>query len=454
MKNTMRKMSITAIRNLLALILVATIVLFNLAVFVGCSSAHENDKELSIKESAIIMSNDVMSDKLDGNFIANINKELYDFTGEFNYMFCYDKELDYYAIYNMDSGKIMERSNGNVYDGFLDYKCYYGGFNSYFYQDGNTIYSITDDEKANVDDVIANFKEYSEDLMQASIDNSQFKSRENIKIYVEKVLFKSDIVVNNCNKSNRTNCRYISNCDYFIFELCNSLYVGEHRSTGSKYCKIGNYNRIGFKEFYRYDGTIYCDTLFPINQKGSCGLVAATMILQFYERNELLNTIPSVFYEKAKTELESLKTYSESEVLSEIVHSELISIHGGTSSSFISIKDMLKAYFNAYGMTSISATSSIGYAGLKAAIDNDNPCIITVPKGKSIEIMKNDLQDTDTSYKFKDAGHVMCTYGYTLDKLGILDEFICHTGWEGVELFKSVAYVSKLYIKGNVRLLY
>ena len=78
------------------------------------------------------MSNDVLSVKLNTRYSADINKEIYDFTGEFNYLYCYDEELDYYAIYNMNSGKIMDRSNGNIFEGFFDYKCYYGGYGAYF----------------------------------------------------------------------------------------------------------------------------------------------------------------------------------------------------------------------------------------------------------------------------------------------------------------------------------
>ncbi len=430
--------------------------LANLLIFTGCST-YEKNGGLTLKESAVIMSNDVLSGKLNTRYSADINKEIYDFTGEFNYLYCYDEELDYYAIYNMNSGKIMERSNGNIFEGFFDYKCYYGGYGAYFYQDGKIIYSINDGSSATEDDSFKYLSEYSENLNQASIDDSEFKSRENIKAYVENVLYQDGTVISKCDTiSNRLNNNYfISNLNYFSLTLCNSLYVGSNAVSGNKYCKlIYNSNTIGIYDFGDYDGDLFYDTLFPINDAGSCGLVAATMLLQYYERNQIVKTIPSNFYTQANRVLNDKAVYKKEEVLSEILHSELIRLNNSeTGANFLDIRDTLKRYFEIYNLPYLSATTSIGYADMRRSIDNDEPCIAHIRGSVTFDILKNDLYNYD-KYKVTGDGHVVISYGYTLDDYYLLDEFVCHTGWQTVNNFNSVSYISKLFIVGNVRLMY
>lgn len=427
--------------------------LANLLIFAGCNAIEEN-KGLSLKESAIIMSNDILSDKLNTNFSADVNQELYDFTGEFNYLFCYDEELDYYAIYNMDSGKIMERSNGNIYEGYTNYKCYYGGYGSYFYQIDNMIYSLTDDSSSLIDDALEYFMEYSKNLNQSCIEDSEFKSRNDIKTYVENILYQDGVLISKCGKENRGNgygfCIYD---DFYSFmTICNSNYTGPIANSSNNTCYVDGYE-IGFSEFHCYNGTSWWDTIFPINDGGSCSFVAATMMLQYYERNEILKTIPFESYLGTEMLLQKGKSYTRSQILSEKIHSTLIAANGGEkSASYVSVKNAINYYFSHYGITGISATSSASWSGLKAAIDAGNPCVITVMNLAKLDVLSNNWYDFETVNL--DSAHAMYTYGYTANSSGVLDEFICHMGWVTTDKYYSSTYVSKLYVTGNVRLLY
>ncbi len=438
--------------------LLLLIVLSNLAIFAGCNSADE-DYGLSFKESGIIMSNEVLSEKFNTNFSADINKELYDFTGEFNYLLCYSEELDYYAVYNMDSGRIMERSNGNVYDGVLDYKCYYGGYGSYFYQIDNTLYSTDNEWSASIDDAMANLNEYSENLMQASIEESSYKSRKSIKLYAESKLSQKTVKLTLCDANNRVdNLHYVDDFQYSSLVLANNLYANEdQRLDGYQYCYVENEDetslyKIGFRKFESYDGEEHYDTLYPINSGGTCGIVAATMLLQYYDRNGILGTIPGSLYNQARKVLYNDSFYDRAGILTEIVHDEINSRHKDVldGSTFVSVKDAINKYFSDFGISGISATSSVGYAGVQSAIDNDDPCIVFFA-GAVLSSLKNDLSGYKKYLKSK---HAMYTYGYTTSNTGVLYEFACHTGWTNTDCFNSITYISKTVIAGNVRLLY
>ena len=172
------------LKRVIISVILAVLLLLNITILVGCNYS---DKEVdSLRECGTMLCDDIMSKKLGQTFRTTTNKELYDFTREFNYLLCYDKELDCYAIINMNSGSIMERSSGNVYEGYLNYKCYYGGFNSYFYENDNDLYNIADGSLfTSIDEAVDMFKDYSINLMDMSIEESKFKCKEDIKNYVD-----------------------------------------------------------------------------------------------------------------------------------------------------------------------------------------------------------------------------------------------------------------------------
>ena len=361
---------------------------------------------------------------------------------------CYDKELDCYAIINMNSGSIMERSSGNVYEGYLNYKCYYGGFNSYFYENDNDLYNIADGSLfTSIDEAVDMFKDYSINLMDMSIEESKFKCKEDIKNYVDTELKQDGIAIT---KLGRDKANFSDDVLYNSFVLCNSMYRGPVSNNPT--CNVEGYT-IGFSEFNKYDGSTYYDTLFPVNRNGTCGIVAATMLLQYYERHELLNTVPASIYNQAKTSLRDGGYYYTSDIVSEIVHNKIAAHHsnGGSGSTYVSVKSAINDYFKEYGITGISATSSASWWGLKSAIDEGDPCIIFVGLC-NLYYLNNDL--TTYQKEYLNGGHAMYTYGYTLNAVNVVDEYICHAGWTSDSHFYSMTYVAKTAIAGNVRMLY
>jgi hypothetical protein len=435
-------------KNFLSIFIIFVII-SNVAIFAGCNVL---TTKVEIENYAILFCNDIMSKKLNKDFSADISKELYDFTGNSNYLLCYDSSLDYYAIMNMDSGSIMERSNGQVYDGYLDYKCYYGGYSSYFYEKDDIIYGVKNTCKISVDDAILIYKDYSENIVNSSIAESQFKSREEIKLHVEKYLSSKDnVIISKCSASNRGKAKYSDNLPYNMLILCNSMYTGAVES--HDYCYVDAGGRIGFAEFDKYDGGKCMDTLFPININGTCGIVSATMLLQYYERNRIFNTIPDEIYARATKSLTSGNHHSRIFILTEILHDIIKDCHNNFAggSTYVTVKDALNKYFAEYSISGISATSSASWWGLKSAIDEGDPCILFVPTC-TVSVMNNDLESF-SSIKLTQP-HAMYTYGYTLTGLNIVDEYICHGGMKSTEQFYSMVYVSKTLISGNVRLLY
>ncbi|MDE7079811.1 MAG: C39 family peptidase [Clostridia bacterium] len=392
-----------------------------------------------------------MSKKLDAVFSADISKELFDFTGNSNYLLCYDSSLDYYAIMNMNSGSIMERSNGLVYDGHFYYKCYYACYISYFYEKDNMIYSVNEQVAIDIEDAYAIFNEYSRSLMDASVEESQFKSREDIKLYVDKELRQEGIKITKCSESNRGKVVYANNVLYNMLVLCNSMYTGAVEKHDFCYVEAGG--KIGFVEFDKYDGGKFSDTLFPINIHDTCGVVAATMLLQYYERNRILNTISPDLYAKASSSITNGNHHFRSNILSEILHDSIAAHHpnGGANSTYVTVKNAINAYFAEKSISGISATSSASWWGLKSAIDDGDPCIVFVGLC-NLFYLNNNLETYTAEYLWE--GHAMYTYGYTLTGLNVVDEYICHAGWNKSDNFYSTTYVAKTAIAGNVRLLY
>lgn len=433
------------------LVLLISVLLLNIFVLASCGIL-QNDIKLSDKDCGVLMCNEILSEKLNDKFSADIIKEIYDFTGEFNYLLCYDKSLDYYAIYNMDSGKIMERSEGNVFDGYLDYKCFYAGLNMYFYEKENIIYDISNNDNLDSRTAMEKLKDYSLEIMNSSIEDSQFKDREAIKKYIfEKKKTEDETITTNCGSSNRSRAKYSNNLDYNMNVLCNSRYCGpvENKS----FCYMDGLC-IGFREFNTYDSNVFCDTIFPINQEGSCGIVAATMLLQYYDRNRILKTIPDRLYNFCYYNFQHKGSYntSSSASISEILHETLNSHHkevaGG--STYVSVENAINSYIKSSDQLSgFRATSSASWWGLKSAIDNGDPCIIFF--GGNMHVLNNDLNSYS---KESVSGHAVYTYGYTLSSLNIVDEYICHAGWRETSHYYGKVFVAKTLIAGNVRLQY
>ena len=106
------------------------------------------------------------------------------------------------------------------------------------------------------------------------------------------------------------------------------------------------------------------------------------------------------------------------------------------------------------GIYGISATSSVFDASVKSAINNDDPAILfSIPNttGYVAHLYDNQYESKDVS------SHAMLAIGYTKGWLGMVDEYICHAGWNEAKDSNYTyvkTFVSRNNIIGNVRIIH
>lgn len=246
---------------------------------------------------------------------------------------------------------------------------------------------------------------------------------------------------------------------YNLIYLCNRVYVENNKdpnnTTGFNTCIVSKNTEnfeIGFYNFNKYNGTKYYDTIFPINATGTCGITAAAMMLQYYERTQKLHTVADSLYNNPVT-IRKNNTYNANNIVSEKLHNAIdkhhVEVAGG--STYTTVANALNDYFKEYSIRGITAKTNLSWWGLKTAIDNSDPCVIFAGMF-NLSVLNADQTSYDKIYI--DGGHAMYTFGYTTFSSGVVDEYICHTGWEVSNYFSNMAYVSKLAIAGNVILSY
>ena len=400
---------------------------------------------------------ELMSYKLDKNYICSFTKELYDFSGAANYMLCYDENLNWYAIINRESGDVLERKEStSPYNDYLQSICYYLGYGNYFYLEGDRIISILDETLIfDVNNLPVALVEDSIKLNEKAISEGTFKSRNEIETFVKE---QESSVISLCGASNRNKTHYCDNLLYFL-GMCDVMVpkcVALSLSNGVVTAGIG------CAEFTRYNGAAYDDIIFPINTSGTCGVVSAAMLLQYFERNRIINTVPNSIYNNSNTSFVpsgawTYMGYSGIEnLVAQKVHNEINAYHNEVmgGSTYVSIKDALNDYFSNNGIYGISATSSILDASIKSTINNGDPVVVFIGGDYGYSAYINSSNSYHEEYI---SSHAMLAFGYTTGLFGIVDEYICNKGWTdstNSEFTYGVTYISRLGVVGNVRLLY
>lgn len=409
------------------------------------------DTQINVYE--LINCQNILRAKANPAFTISDYKLLYGLDNEDSYIAVYDDSLNYFAVYNRDAGIIMERGEGeNPYSEFCDKKCYYGGYSCYYYESSDEIIDILTNENYDKTETLnANFNTARE-IMERSTEISQFSDRNQI-ISLNKQNQNNVVRLNSANNiSNIPLIMFlyaaviISNCQYLSLE---GEYFGQYinLSDGS----VGRH--IGYQEFWKYNGTPYYDTIHPINVDNECGPVAATIFLQYYERMGIENTVPEQIYNMGASSFENGHTYLDTVIVSEIIKDKIRSFENDIFglSTYVSLKDAINDYFEYYGITGMSASSSVLTSNMKETLDNEEPCIIfsmfnTV---KSTNLEQNGFE---TQYI---NGHVMFCYGYTtIGDSNSFDELVCHSGWQSTNCYAGYSYISAVSVIGNVRLLH
>lgn len=406
-----------------------------------------NDFELKYAEN-------VLTEKLSAPIKIASNKLLYDFFDKPSYLFVYDLNSNWFAIFFRESGELIERGNReHELISALDKKCYYGGINSFFYEEDNKIVCLNDkDFVINKNESLDLLKEYSKSFNEELLENGRFSSLSEMEEYVNNNQFKVVTLA----AENRNNQICADNLFYHIgiaerVQIDQGNYCYFTSGNTSRYYGYGSFSRFGSNDEYK-------DILFPYNINGTCGTIAATALLQYYERNLIACTVPTSFYTNSYQNFytNANVTNQRQNIVSEKIHNSLNSRHsnGGSGSTYISIKNTINKYLQDYGITSVKAECSAGTVSLASCIDNGNPAIIFV---SSCTIYGSNWSGTSYKAEILDffVGHAMYTYGYTTTASGAVDEYICNAGWSdwgNGEYSWGISYVSKTAVRGNVRI--
>lgn len=404
------------------------------------------DTQINVYE--LINCQNILRAKANPAFTISDYKLLYGLDNENSYIAVYDDDLHYFAVYHRDSGIIMERANrSNPYEYFTSKKCYYGGFGVYMYEDEGKLYDISSGINYDKEAIIEAYEDEARSLNQRCINSSCFSSKEQI-INANKNITQVESMSTNSNSFEVS----FYNMLYAIMISNNTYTDSASEDYYGQTCDVGSYT-IGYNTFPKYgdDENGFDDIIHPINDDGVCGEVAGTMLLQYYERNGIVQTVPEEFYDQAVADIESDESYSEDQILSEIIKNSIHSFHNEVfgGSTYVSIKDAINDYFEHYNINGISISSSILTYNIKSTIDSGEPCAIFAGTGMYVE----NFEQSGLVYE-SFVGHALFCYGYSLNQIGGLDELLCHTGWTTSEYTNCLAYVAACNVAGNIRLLH
>lgn len=163
------------------------------------------------------------------------------------------------------------------------------------------------------------------------------------------------------------------------------------------------------------------DWTFPNNNGTSCAYVAMTMLLQYYERTGLHDMIPSSFDNY-------LPASSVSTSKTQAIHNTLWNMGGGSFAMTDKIVSVFNDYFEKYGYGAKASYNAL-YSGMKGSIDNHRPAIGEIGYYKGFL-----WNSTDGSFTTKYiSNHQVVVFAYTTKSSGILQNFVCHTGWGGYD---------------------
>ncbi len=390
-------------------------------------------------------------------------EEVYDFNEE--PLYCLYELDGYYMIVIRNTGSVLERGEGNsAYYGNNNVK-YYGGYQEYYVlQDGGYKNVLTGDiaSKSRISQMQLRMSELREldyqDYLEAMSTPMTYGSsnRNNITKLGKNIKDLIDFAYGNEN--------YLF--DYFAeeinidFQLTNNnsnIYREDH----------------SFKVNDEYYGTVYsryfddyfygCDLLYPKNYDNECSLVTMTMLLQYYYRTGINESLLDPFYDHpyhSDIEIQFYPLKSLAETVKSDLKTYLNTIVPSTNAAtYVNMDAAFDRYFKANGINceSIHFTS---YTNVKAAIDGGHPSIFNTGAGTGYSY---DKEEDGNKRSIDVSWHNLIAYGYTTNSSGVLDEFLCHAGWHktitdtysnpnGAECAKL--FVNKFAAIGNLHLSY
>ena len=212
-----------------------------------------------------------------------------------------------YAIMNRNSRLIYERtiSGSNPYNNYIDkYKCYYGGPMNYIYKIKDNYNNIFNNNAIDIDNIKSNIKRIDQNHIDSLSGHANLKDTYNTRSsgydsvgghYLSEGNSSGDPWMDFARAIyfiliDGENCSYqwhtLTRTNPFSFNI-------DYIMPQSTHISLVRGSRFHFMKFYEGEPQEYIDAIIPVNRFGSCSMVAATMILQYYNRMEVNNTIPT-----------------------------------------------------------------------------------------------------------------------------------------------------------------
>ena len=447
-------------RKVITIVLLSILITLTLCGTVGVAFADEvniallsyRSENISQEEIDFALSN--LQFKLEKDLPRLIKvEEIYDFNE--HPLYCLYEFDDYYMIVIRSTGSVLEN------DGIK----YYGGYGEYYICRDEEYISILSEETAEQSKVIEmqsrmqvmrdlDYNDYIEAIstpMPLGAENRHriTKLGKNISEIIEFIYgspdyfynyFAQEINIDYNLKHNLNNINYVTK-NYALYTIQGWDYKD-------------NYGTAYYKEF---EDNFY-DFLYPQNCYNSCSIVAMTILLQFYDRLNIINLLSEDLYDIKYDDynLNAIKNdpmTSMAEAIQKKLRNYikvLSTNHSETdgAATYVNIDAGFERYFDDYGID-CSSTHFTSYTNIKSSVDDGYPSIMTIIGGRGFDI-NNIEQDLSK--------HNVVVYGYTTNSIGVMDEFVCHSGWHKTSGKNKAEcaklFVNKFYAAGNLHLTY
>lgn len=374
-----------------------------------------------------------------------------DFDGSYAYLYM---ELlpSGYAIYDIAKSELLESADvgSGPYEGYSDGSVlYYGGPGNYYVKNGSTYTDISGG--ASVGSEAAEYFAQRMDEVRQRLAQDEVVSATNAGISVAAANSSTLHLL-----GEESNISTLCDDAMYYFLLLYGLEAGIFDSSQEDWI-------CSYYDFQSEFGNGGSDLVFANNIYGSCTTVAMGIVLQYYERLGLADTVPSdisgfhnMYDPKVKDPDVKLSQISRSSAVAEYLHQELLyeifpeyrntPSSSLTSTTFgLSLYDMryaIEDYFAEFSLPSYSVTHNLLWlGGPEGKIVKGNPVIL------GFEGAYEDASGNGGTV----GAHSVVAYAYTTTKVGIidsLDDFMVNFGWYDGNY--GQIYIDKSIVDNNV----
>lgn len=337
-----------------------------------------------------------------------------------------------YEIINRYTGTSIERTDEgySIYYG-KNGKPYYAGFMNYFIEKDGEMVNLLDGGKL------------SETQQEFLIDFSNYIVVNDIE---ENMGVRENELALTTNEE-RENYTTLANCASY-FEKLNIV-----KNDGAYLYAVAS-------AYYKNSQGTYKDIKFPINTNDTCGQVATTILLQYYERNGI-HVIPNAFLDTIQSKTikrGTLSIFSYDQVYNFLeddsnyaqypsvrLHDKLFELTPVPGVNGCVTDELRTAISRLYSNYPVQANEILHqiitdyntcYNNMVGAVDSNRPAVgMTGGTGNGY------YKDANGNWTSKSTSwHHMVVYGYCTTQSGTLQDFVCHSGWYSENTQKMWVY--------------